>query len=99
MPKPHLVENAVVEPESLPQVAPAAEKETAAAGENPTPAAAEEEEKQTSLQTDETHEPIQPSPSNPARPEARGKRWAKAVGRFLHIGPRKDSNAQAIRQP
>jgi hypothetical protein len=31
--------------------------------------------------------------------DTRGKRWVKAVGRFLHLSPKKDVEPSAVRQP
>ena len=39
------------------------------------------------------------APDSPARPENRRRRWMKSMGRFLHIGARKDIAEQSVRQP
>jgi len=31
--------------------------------------------------------------------DRRSKRWVKAVGRFLHVTPKKDVQPEAVRQP
>jgi len=59
---------------------------------------AAEEERQTSL-TNEPNEPVAASDADASLPaQGRGKRMMKAVGRFLHLGPRKDLTQQSIRQ-
>jgi hypothetical protein len=72
--------------------APAAEKEPAAthdekAVEENSPSDVKESEP-----VEASAEPASP-PEDPAQPEARGRRWLKAVGRFLHLAPKKDLNS------
>ena len=74
------------------------EERAAAAGDTSVPAAAAEGEKQTSFQTDENSQADSQNGDTVAPPEPRGRRWLKAVGRFLHVGGPKDQTFQTTHQ-
>jgi hypothetical protein len=85
--------------ETVPVARPVVQEAAAAAPEvKPEPVATPVEEKGTPAQTAEVKAEAEPGDDSTDAQQARSKRWVKAVGRFLHIGAKKDVPPQAIRQ-